>query len=193
MPRAFKRGLLVTLIGVGAFGAGCGRSAGSADGDVLASAGSTTPQASASASSTPRASGQLVAGQVTLTLDKQRYATNDTIVVTIHNGLSQPIWTADHQTNCTIVTAERLQVGQWVAVAHCQLMTPTRMVMLPAGSSTPRQLSGAQGTVPPESQAPVPTESWTPGTYRVTFTYAGSADGTGRPGGVIHSVEFTMG
>ncbi len=185
MPCAFKRGLLVTLIGVGALGAGCGRSAGSPEGGVLAPAGSTTPQVGAS--------GQLVAGQVTLTLDKQRYATNDTIVVTIHNGLSQRIWTADHQTNCTIVTAERLQDGQWVAVAHCPLMTRTRMVMLPAGSSTPQQLSGAQGTVPPESQAPVPTESWTPGTYRVTFTYAGSADGTGGPGGVIHSVEFTVG
>jgi hypothetical protein len=183
MQRALRRGFLLALISISALGVACGRTVGLPD----------SPQAGASSSTTPGAVGQITSGQVTLTLDKRQYTPSDTIVVTIHNGLPQAIWAADHQTNCTLVTAERLQDGQWAAMGKCPLMTPTRMVILPAGSSTPQQLSGAQGAVPPESQAPAPTESWTPGAYRVTLTYAGSADGTGGPGGVAHSVGFTIG
>ena len=183
MQRALRLGFLLALIPISILAAACARTVGLAD----------SPLEGASSTSTPGAAGRAPSGAVTLTLEKQRYATSDTILVTIHNRLPQAIWAADHQTNCMLVTAERLQDGQWVAVGKCPLMTPTRMVMLPAGSSTPQQLLGAQGTVPPESQAPVPTESWAPGTYRVTLAYAGSADGVGGSGGVAHSIEFTIG
>jgi hypothetical protein len=183
MHRAVKTGILLALVLFSAIGAACDRTGGLPD----------SPQTGASSSSTPEALGQVTSGQVTLTLDKRQYTASDTIVVTIHNGLSQIIWAADHQTNCTVVTAERLQVGQWAAVDKCQLMTRTRMVSLAAGSSTPQQLSSAQAMVPPESQAPLPSENWTPGTYRVTLTYVESADGTGGPGGMVHSINFPIG
>ena len=171
MQHTSSRTFLLVLIGVSAFLAGCGRPAGS-------------PSADATPSGTPGAGDQLVSGQVTLALDKQTYQPGDTIVVTINNGLSQTISTTDHQTNCTLVTAEYLAGSQWQAVGACRLMTPTRIVPLPANSSTVQQL------VVPESSSD--GSSWPAGTYRVTLVYSGGDEGTAVPGGLVHSAEFTI-
>jgi hypothetical protein len=122
---------------------------------------------------------------VTLTLDKSQYAANDTIAATIHNGLSQTIWVADHQTSCKIVLAEYLQEGQWQGIRNCQLMTPARMVPLAAGSTTSAGLSSSQGFIADDM-------GWPAGAYRVTLAYAGSDKGTGEPSGVVHSSQFTV-
>jgi hypothetical protein len=127
---------------------------------------------------TAAASGQQTSGQVTLTLNKQHYSPGETVTVTIHNGLSQMIWSTDHKTACTVVVAERVQNGQWEAMGLCRLETPTRLVALPAASATPQ---------------PVATGGWPSGTYRVTLSYGGGDEGTGGPSGVAHSPEFTIG
>jgi hypothetical protein len=171
MPRSIRRGFLLALIGIGAFLAGCGRTIGSPG----------SPQTGAFPTATPGASPSetLTGGQVTLTLDKQRYLAGDTIAVTLHNGLSQTIWAADHRTDCTVVTAERQQDGQWQGLQNCRLMTPTVLVPLSAGSASVQMLS---------TQGP-----WPAGTYRVTLTYTSGDEGTGGPGGVAHSAAFTIG
>ena len=168
MQHAIRLRCLLAAIGVGALIAGCGQTTGSPG----------SPQAGATSSATSGASGQLTSGQVTLTLDKQRYKPGDTVTATIHNGLSKAIWAEDHQTNCTVVTAEHLQDGQWQAVGRCRLMTPTIMMPLAAGSATVQRLFGA---------------GWSGGLYRLTLTYTGGDEGAGGPGGVVHSAEFTIG
>jgi hypothetical protein len=175
--RAFRLGRLLALIGACALATGCGRPVDS----------STSPQAGATSSVTPGGSGQFVSGQVTLALDKQRYAAGDTINVTISNGLPQTIWSEDHQTNCTVLTAEHLQNGAWQAVGDCRLMTPTRIVPVSANSDTTEHLA-----VPRVSSG----SGWPSGTYRVTLTYTGGDEGTPIPAGtsgVAHSAEFAVG
>lgn len=176
MQRAVKLEVLVMVLSIGALLVGCGRAVGPG-GSAQASA-SPPASPSASSSATAGASPQRTSGQVTLTLDKQRYATGDTIAVTIHNGLPQTIWTTDHKSACTVVTAARLQNGQWETVGDCRLMTPTTMVSLPAASATVQHLSST---------------GWPSGTYRVALTYSPGDTGTGSPGGVVYSVDFTMG
>ncbi len=177
MQRAIRRGVLVAFVGISVLLAGCGRAVGS-----VGSVGS--PQPSASSSATPSASSQLASGHVTLTVDKQHYATNDTIAVTIRNGLTQTIWAVDHQTSCTTVTAERLQDGKWEAVGGCRLMTPTRLAPLSAASAVVQHLVGTGATS---------GRGWPSGTYRVTLTYTGGDEGASGPSGVVHSAEFTVG
>lgn len=179
MRRALNRALLLAVIGVSgvALLAGCGRTA-----NVSGSSGS--PQAGTTAPATPSPAGSQSGGPVTLTLDRQRYTAGATITVMIHNGLSATIWAADHQTSCTVVTAERLAGGQWQAVAGCRLMTPTRLVPLPAGSAT-EQLLHVQGT-------PL-GGMWQAGTYRVALTYSAGDELTGGRGGVAYSAQFTLG
>ncbi len=183
MRRAVRLDVLVAVIGIGALLAGCGRvvgPGGSPQGNAspLATASaSSSATASASSAATPGASGQRMSGLVTLTLDKQSYTAGDTVAVTLHNGLTQAIWTADHKTTCTVITAERLQNGQWAAVGGCRLMSPTTMVSLPAASATVQHLSST---------------GWPSGTYRVALAYTGGDAGTGGPSGVVYSVEFTV-
>lgn len=187
MQRIVSIKALVTLIGVGTLSAllaGCGQTGGSAGSPQPGAASSATSEVSSSppsATSSPTTagtSGQPTNGQVTLTLNKQRYSPGDTITVTIHNGLSQMIWSADHKTACTVVAAERLQNGQWEVMGLCRLETPTRMVALPATSATVQQFA---------------TTGWPSGTYRATLGYGGGDEGTGSPSGVAHSIEFTIG
>lgn len=179
MRSALNRALLLALIGVSgvALLVGCGRTA-----SVSGSSGS--PRAGTTASATPSPAGAQSGGPVTLAVDRQRYTAGDTITVTIHNGLSATIWAADHQTSCTIVTAERLADGQWHAMAACRLMTPTRLVPLPAGSDTV-QLLRVQGSAL--------SGTWQAGTYRVTLTYSAGDEFAGGSGGVAYSAQFTLG
>src|SRR5260370_30216473 len=138
MRNALKFGLLVGLICAGAFAiAGCRRSDLPSSG-ALNPKDSSVQQSNPAGSPTPGADGtsksQATSGKVTLTLDKQHYTASDAIIVTIANGLATGIWVTDHQTNCTVVTVERQQDGQWQAVAPCRLMIATRMISLATAS-----------------------------------------------------------
>jgi hypothetical protein len=118
----------------------------------------------------------VTSGQVTLRLDKQRYDANNTVIVTIANGLSQTIWAADHNTGCTVLVAERTHAGAWEAMDDCHLMTPTRLMGLSPGDTIVR----------------LDTSGWPTGTYRITLTYNSGDEGMGGAGGVVHSAEFTV-
>ena len=166
--------ILVALLGVSALAAGCGSTS---QVGLAAPGKDSTPQASSTVSQTATASGQLTGGQVTLTLDKQRYGARDAVVVTITNGLSRTIWAEDHQTNCTVLVAEHAQAGAWVPVGTCRLMTPTRMTPLSAGATT----------------VDLNTSAWPAGNYRITLNYSAGDEGMGGPGGIVHSAEFTVG
>jgi hypothetical protein len=118
---------------------------------------------------------------VTVTVDKTHYAPQDTITVTISNGLATTISTTDHQTNCTIVTLERLANGAWQAEGVCRLKTPTRIVPISPGM-TVQQLSSSP---------------WPTGTYRVAFRYFTEPDAvqgaSPGQGGLVYSTTFTIG
>ncbi len=121
-------------------------------------------------------------GQVTVAVDKAQYAPSDTITVTITNGLAMTIATTDHQTNCTIVTLERLDNGQWRPEGMCRLMTPTRVVPISPGAAT----------------QPLSVTAWPRGTYRAVFRYFTRADDTLTPGTVpsegaeVYSAAFAI-
>src|SRR5258706_14477608 len=173
-PPTFHLVTLAALLGVSALAAGCGSitQAGPA-----AQGKDSTPQASSTVSQKATASGQLTGGQVTLTLDKQRYGARDAVVVTITNGLSRTIWAADHQTSCTVLVAEHAQAGARVPVSNCRLMTPTRLTPLSAGNTTVH----------------LDTSAWPPRNHRITLNFNSGDEGVGGPGGIVHSAEFTVG
>jgi hypothetical protein len=95
---------------------------------------------------------------VTLALDKSTYAPGSAAIVTIQNGLSSKIAVTDHHTSCSFVQLEQMVAGVWQPVGKCPLMTPTRLVELAAGSSTPQKIF-------------IPSGSQASGTYRVLLRY----------------------
>ena len=156
------------LTGFSVLLAGCGS---------ISQAGSAAQSADATASTTVTPADQVTSGQVTLRLEKQRYSANNTVVVTIANGLSQAIWAADHRTSCTVLVAEQAHAGAWEAVDNCHLMTATRLMALPPGVTT----------------AHLSASGWPAGAYRITLTYNSGDEGMGGAGGIVHSAEFTLG
>src|SRR5258708_39573081 len=46
-------------------------------------------------------------GPLTVAADKQRYAPADTIMVTVHDGLTAPIFARTEHSNCTLVSLDR--------------------------------------------------------------------------------------
>lgn len=118
-----------------------------------------------------------VPGVVTVSLDKAQYHSGALAIVAVANGLAQSISTTDHKSSCSIVQLEQQVNGSWQAVEPCRLQTPTLVVEL------------AQGSVI-EQKIGIPS---TPATYRVTLSYTGGDEGTGGPGGIAHSAEFTIG
>lgn len=160
--------LFLGLLGILALLAGCGS---------ISQAHSAAQSEDATASMTATSTDMVTSGQVTLHLDKQRYATRDTVVVTIANGLAQMIWAADHQTACTQLVAEQSLGGAWEAVGKCRLMTPTRLMALAPGAMTVR----------------LDTSGWSTGVYRVTLAYTSGYEGMSDAGGIVHSAEFFVG
>ncbi len=168
-----RAALLLTVLGASALGGvGCSQATG-------------TPQIMGSGPATPSASGTVAGDLVTLTLDKQHYSASDTIVVTIHNGLSQTIWLEGQQTNCKAVLVERQQGDQWNRVQDCTLLTPAHPVPLAAGSTIAEGVAATQGFL-------ADATGWPAGTYRVSLTYAAGATETAQPTRVVHSAEFVV-
>jgi hypothetical protein len=111
-------------------------------------------------------------GAVRIVLDQTSYAAGDTARVSIENGLSVKIAVSDHHTDCTYVVLEQFLGGMWQPIGTCKLMTPTRLVELPAGSITPQRIG-------------IPTGPSAAGTYRVELPYGS--------GGPAYSATFTVG
>jgi hypothetical protein len=109
-------------------------------------------------------SGTVPPGQVVITVAKSSYASNETIIATITNGLASTILVRDHQSACTLLTLQRQTGKQWVAQAPCRLSTATHLLLIPAHTS--RMQSLAPGSTP-----------WTGGQHRLMLSYTmGTAD-----------------
>jgi hypothetical protein len=113
--------------------------------------------------------------------DKSHYGPNETITVTIANGLTTTIITQDHKSNCTTVTLERRTGAAWQPQNPCRLMSATRLIRIGPSSTLQQQL------LPPGNTSP----GWAVGTYRVAFSYyVGSVSASGT---TILSASFTVG
>jgi hypothetical protein len=123
-------------------------------------------------------------GEVRVAVDGQRFGQCDTITLWAGNGLSQTIVTADHQTDCSIVTLQRQVSSAWQVVGTCNLATPTRVVELQTNTAQYIQLQpGAAG---------VQGASWQAGAYRVAFTYH-TGESSSSEGATVYSSQFTIG
>ena len=126
---------------------------------------------------TPGTTATATPGKVSVVLGATSPAPGDIITVTIGNGLSAGIAVTDHHTNCTYVQLQKEVSGTWQPIGVCKLMTPTRLVMLPAGSVTPQKIG-------------IPNGPGAAGTYRVMLMY-GAASSSGQ-GNVAYSSSFTV-
>jgi hypothetical protein len=126
----------------------------------------------------------LTPGEVRVVVESGQYGPCDTIYVWAGNGLGQSIYTADHQSDCTIVTLQRQMAGGWQPVAQCQLAIATRTVEIPPVQSDFVQF--LPGTAGGQSSA------WPVGTYRVAFSYYLGATAT-TMNTVVYSPTFIIG
>jgi hypothetical protein len=125
---------------------------------------------------------------VTLRPGQTHAGVTDTLTVTVVNDLPEAIQVEDHQSDCTIVTLERQEGSGWLAVASCQLETPTRLLSIPPGSTQ---------TVTLKPEGGPPPGSWQAGTYRFALRYS-TAQGQASPAafaptGTVYSQTFTIG
>jgi hypothetical protein len=109
----------------------------------------------------------MLPGQVRLSMGKPRYATHDTIDVTIYNGLTTSVFAQDNHSGCTLVTLLRSVNGSWQAQGLCVNMMPTHhFVEIPVGASIAQLLTPGY-----DDSAGL---LWPAGTYRVAFAYVTS-------------------
>ena len=59
-------------------------------------------------------------GEITVTVEQQHYAPTDVITASIHNGSPAPIYVANHQTSCTIVSLQMQDNSGWTTVHPCR-------------------------------------------------------------------------
>jgi hypothetical protein len=119
--------------------ASCGASAPSgAAGTVTTRTVSLTPQPSATAETLPSVTP--VAGQITVSLDKDQYHVGDLAVVTVANGLAHSISTTDHRSSCSIVQLEQSVNGGWQAVDQCRSQMPTQVIDIAADSAVVQKI-----------------------------------------------------
>ena len=128
--------------------------------------------------------------KITLTVSQTTYNTNDAIIVTIANGLSQSIFVTPYYTSCTPVKLETEVQGNWTTVGKCVRGQVTHVVTIQAGTTSQLHLSPVAN-----SSRPNVTSRWQTGTYRASLIYTtGSPDpDTYNPQGtVILSTPFSV-
>lgn len=100
-------------------------------------------------------------GAVILATSSRLYAAHDTVSVTITNNGNQPIFAADHQTNCTVIQLQRLTNSTWSDVHKCSVLTATVVHQFDAHRSSTIQLVGSP-------------QNWPAGTFRAVFHFGDS-------------------
>src|SRR6185312_12695655 len=108
--------------------------------------------------------GTVVAGRVTITLNKKAYTPGESMTVTIVNGLSSNIMAADHQSSCTVVALQVQNNSSWQNKGICSLGIATRMIVIHAKSSLLQTLS-------PGARTLASNTVWPKGLYRIAFSY----------------------
>jgi hypothetical protein len=132
----------------------------------------------------PSTGGTPTPGAVTLVLNKSSYRPDDTIEVTIKNGLATDIFPLGQHTNCMFIQLEFLDNGVWKDEGSCRLVPPTQPLSLAPGSSTIQILAHGTGL---NSAGP-----WPAGTYRAALAYqtvGGSAAGQQT---LVYSAHFVV-
>jgi hypothetical protein len=126
---------------------------------------------------------------VTVALSASAYAVGETVRLTVGNGLREPIYTEDFQTQCTIVTLQKSEAGSWTDITGCAMGRPTRTVTVQPGA-TKRILLDPHGFHLAEG----PNElGFGQGTYRIRFGYRLSPELIRAQPEVVYSSTFTVG
>jgi hypothetical protein len=123
------------------------------------------------------------ANNVSIKTDRDSYAEGEIIAVKITNEGNQPVVTMDHNSYCSVLTAQKQQANQWVNVAPCLLMTPTHLVKLSPHEDWSVKLP------PPEMAAKL-----APGAYQLELMYWAMNE-SGQPVGnptTVYSKTFTV-
>ncbi len=138
--------------------AGCGQNfpAGAANPSPAPTSFSSSPTAGATST--------VAGGPITMRTDALLYQPGDPIVVTLSNGSKQTIYFPDHQTNCTVILLQRLNVqplaegGKTTAINPCRLGMPTSIHSLGPGQRQVVTLVAPKG-------------GWPVGRYLATLNY----------------------
>lgn len=130
---------------------------------------------------TPGAAG--ATGKVSIAVSPTVATPCDTIRVLVANGLATPIFTANYQSECSIVTVQFQSGGAWQPIAPCTEGRPTMIVKIPAGAV-------AAITLGPTSGARFGGGLWRVGAYRVEFTYSATPRFGG--GASVYSAPFQV-
>ena len=107
-------------------------------------------------------------GPVVVSTDHTTYTPNDTIVVTVQNSLSTPIYAIDTQSSCSILSLQYQVSGAWQPsqVAQCPIKRAARPVKIDAGATYKANITAGY---PGLRQSAFPT-----GSYRLVLLYTTS-------------------
>ncbi len=132
--------------------------------------------------------------KLTVATDRTKYKkTSDTIYITIANGLYQPIYAQDEQTNCKILSLQYLEDTEWKPIDDCFLGRLPAIIA--TGSQRGRIIKIQTKPLPPLPANDANT--FKPGLYRIAFTYSLSINGPQFGGELIrpltsYSPPFTI-
>ncbi len=115
--------------------------------------------------------------------DRAVYLEGEQLAALITNDTSQPIWTTDFKSFCSIVNVQKLETNTWTNSAPCLLTIPSKQVRLAAREELIVKLPNV--TASPKLPA---------GTYRLEFVYQ-TADASGNPIGnpiTVYSSTFNI-
>ena len=146
-----------------------------------------SPAATAASPAGTRSPEPPAAGRVTVTTSAPRYAVGDTLKVTVRNGRSEPVYTEDFQTECTIVTLQVSNAGSWNDITGCSLGRPTRTVKIAPGAADeilldPHSFHLAEGQA----------VGFGAGTYRIRFGYRLGQEPMGAQPLTAYSATFVV-
>lgn len=152
---------------------------------TTASVGGSTPTAG------PTATSGSSQGQVKLEMDRNTFASSDRITVLITNNSGHSIFVSPYQSQCTMVTLERLTNNAWTSRKDC-LRAPASgygLTELKAGQNLKQTLNPVSGSgMRPASAQRI----WLTGTYRVTLAYSRTSDSENATYTQVHSSNFEI-
>ncbi len=119
---------------------------------------------------TPSPTSTTGGGLVSISTDKAAYVPDGTIIVTVHNALSTPIYALDTLASCSILSLQFQVNGAWEAsqVAQCPQKRPARPVKIDAGATYTAMITAGY---PGLQQLTFPK-----GNYQLVLVYSTSPD-----------------
>ncbi len=131
-----------------------------------------------------RLAAQPPSNQVIINTSKTVYQELEPVFFRVNNDTAQNVVAMDHNSFCSIVNVQKQEGGNWVGIAPCLLMTPTKLIKI--GSRE-------------EIEVKLPTETLNSklavGNYRLALTYwnvDANGNQTGNPSTIL-SATFSVG